>query len=46
MINPKFNVKIATTMVIILMNVELPLTIWKDKTTMLKRKIKKNLEYC
>ena len=46
MINPKFNVKIATNMVIILMNVELPLTIWKDKPTMLKRKIKKNIEYC
>ena len=43
MINSKFNVIIVTNMVIILMNVEVPLIIWKDKPTMLKRNIKKNL---
>ena len=30
-------------MIIMLMNVEVPLIIWKDKLTILKRKIKKNL---
>ena len=40
MINSKFNVIIVTNMVNMLMSVEVPLIIWKDKLTMLKRKIK------
>ena len=43
MINPKFSIIIVTNMVIMHVNVEIPLTIWKDQLTILKRKIKKNL---
>ena len=43
MINHRFNVIIIINMIIMLMNVEVPLIIWKDKLTILKRKIKKNL---
>ena len=46
MIKPKFNIIIITNMVIMLMNVEVPLIIIKDKPPMLKRKIKKNLLCC
>ena len=44
-INLKFKVIIITNVVIMLMNVEV-LIIWKNKSTILKRKIKKNLPYC
>ena len=41
MINPKFNVIIVTNRVIMLINVEVPLIIWKDMLTTLKEKKKK-----
>ena len=46
MTNLKFNVIIETNMVIMLTNIEVLLIIRKDKLTMLKRKIKKNLLFC
>ena len=46
MTNLKFNVIIVTNMVIMLMNVEVPLIIRKDKPIMFKRKIKKNPLFC
>ena len=46
MINLKFSVMIVTNMVIILMIVKVPLAIWKNKPTMLRRNMKKNLPYC
>ena len=33
MINPKFNVIIVTNIVILPMNIEVPLTLWKDDPT-------------
>ena len=45
MINLKFSVMIVTNMVIILMIVKVPLAIWKNKPTMLRRNMK-NLSYC
>ena len=44
--NLKFNVIIKTNMIIMPMNVEVRLIIWKDKLTMFKRNIKKNLLFC
>ena len=41
MINPKFNVIIVTNRVIMLINVEVPLIIWKDMLAILKKKRKK-----
>ena len=43
MINPKFNVITIKNKVIMLMNIEVILTIRKDKSTILKRKINKKL---
>ena len=45
MINPKFNVITIKNKVIMLMNIEVILTIRKDKSTILKRKINKKLLY-
>ena len=45
MINPKFNVITIKNKVIMLMNIEVTLTIRKDKSTILKRKINKKLLY-
>lgn len=45
MINPKFNVITIKNKVIMRMNIEVTLTIRKDKSTILKRKINKKLLY-
>ena len=45
MINPKFNVTTIKNKVIMLMNIKVPLTVRKGKSTILKRKINKKLLY-